>query len=91
MNRGMIVIMAAVALLASGLARAASGDRLRARFAGTGGAWKAPLMQGGTRVPRHGFPGKRLKGHKTINRSLGNPAYAATPAGDTWLNQLFEQ
>lgn len=50
---------------------------------------EAALRQGGTAVDRRDFPGTGLQGHAEINRSLGDPAYAATPVVDAWLRQVF--
>jgi len=50
---------------------------------------EAALKQAGTRVERRGFPGTGLQGHAEINRSLGDPAYAATPVVDAWLKRVF--
>ncbi|MFC3593451.1 alpha/beta hydrolase [Novosphingobium piscinae] len=50
---------------------------------------EAALRRGGTTVERRDFPGQGLQGHAEINRSLGDPAYAATPVVDTWLKQVF--
>ena len=50
---------------------------------------EAALRAGGTAVERRDFPGTGLQGHAQINRSLGDPAYAATPAVDAWLKGLF--
>ena len=50
---------------------------------------EAALRQGGTTTERRDFPGKGLQGHAEINRSLGDPAYAATPVVDAWLKQVF--
>lgn len=50
---------------------------------------EAALKAAGTRVERRDFPGTGLPGHMEINRSLGNPAYAATPVVDAWLKQVF--
>ncbi len=50
-------------------------------------ALEAGLRKAGTPVTRHGFPGEGLMGHMTINRRLGDPAYAATPVVDAWLKQ----
>ena len=47
------------------------------------------LKAGGTPVVRQGFPGDGLRGHMGINRSLGDPGYAATPVVDAWLKQVF--
>ncbi len=40
------------------------------------------LRKGGTAVEIRDFPGAGLRGHMVINRSLGDPAYAATPVTD---------
>ncbi len=50
---------------------------------------EAALKQGGTLVERQQFDGRGLKGHIEINRSLGDPAYAATPVVDAWLKRVF--
>jgi arylformamidase len=47
------------------------------------------LKAGGTRVQRQQFDGRGLKGHMEINRSLGDPAYPATPVVDGWLKRVF--
>jgi len=47
------------------------------------------LRKSGTPVTVEGFPGKGLRGHMTINRSLGDPDYAATPVVDQWLKKVF--
>ncbi len=47
------------------------------------------LKQGGTRVQRQQFDGRGLSGHMAINRSLGDPAYPATPVVDAWLKRVF--
>lgn len=47
------------------------------------------LVAGGSRVEHGSFPGEGLKGHAEINRSLGDPAYAATGAVDAWLKRVF--
>jgi hypothetical protein len=47
------------------------------------------LTAGGSRVEHGSFPGEGLKGHAEINRSLGDPAYAATGAVDAWLKRVF--
>ena len=52
---------------------------------------EAALRKAGTAVTRQSFPGDGLMGHMTINRSLGNPAYAATPVVDAWLKAVFER
>lgn len=50
---------------------------------------ESALKQGGTRVQRQQFDGRGLRGHMEINRSLGDPAYAATPVVDGWLKRVF--
>ena len=52
-------------------------------------ALEAALKRSGTRVARQGFPGDGLKGHMEINRSLGDPSYAATGVVDAWLKTVF--
>ena len=52
-------------------------------------ALEAALQDGGTRVTRQGFPGDGVKGHMEINRSLGDPSYAATGVVDAWLKAVF--
>lgn len=47
------------------------------------------LTAGGSRVEHGSFPGEGLKGHAEINRSLGDPAYAATGVVDAWLKRVF--
>lgn len=47
------------------------------------------LAAAGTPVEREGFSGTGLRGHMEINRSIGDPAYPATPVLDTWLARLF--
>ena len=47
------------------------------------------LTAGGSRVEHGSFPGEGLKGHAEINRSLGDPAYAATATVDAWLKRVF--
>ena len=54
-------------------------------------ALESALKTGGTNVARHIFPGEGLRGHAEINRSLGDPSYAATPVVDGWLRQVFGQ
>ena len=54
-------------------------------------ALEAALRKVGTPVTRQSFPGDGLIGHMTINRSLGDPAYAATSVVDGWLKQRFGQ
>lgn len=49
------------------------------------------LTAGGSRVEHGSFPGEGLKGHAEINRSLGDPAYAATGVVDAWLKRVFER
>lgn len=50
----------------------------------------AALEKGGSRVDHGSFPGEGLKGHAEINRSLGDPAYAATAPVDAWLKRVFD-
>ena len=51
---------------------------------------EAVLRKGGwTAVERREFPGRGLTGHAEIKRSLGDPAYAATPVVDAWLKKVF--
>ena len=50
---------------------------------------ESALKQGGTRVQRQQFDGRGLRGHMAINRSLGDPAYPATPVVDAWLKRVF--
>lgn len=52
---------------------------------------EAALSKSGTQVERREFEGKGLMGHAEINRSLGDPKYAATPAVDAWLKTLFSR
>ena len=52
-------------------------------------ALEAALKAGGTPVVRQGFPGEGLRGHREINRSLGDPNYAATAVVDGWLQRMF--
>ncbi|MEY2943639.1 MAG: hypothetical protein RLY97_1653 [Pseudomonadota bacterium] len=52
-------------------------------------ALAAALTAAGTAVQINGFAGEGLKGHMEINRSLGDPAYAATPVVDGWLKRVF--
>ncbi len=52
-------------------------------------ALEAALRAAHTPVERSRFPGTGLKGHAEINRSLGDPAYAATPVVDSWLKRVF--
>jgi acetyl esterase/lipase len=50
---------------------------------------EAALKAGGSAVERRDFPGNGLAGHMEINRSLGDPAYAATGVVDGWLKRVF--
>ena len=54
-------------------------------------ALEAALRKNGAQVARQSFPGEGLIGHMTINRSLGDPAYVATPVVDAWLKLRFGQ
>lgn len=47
------------------------------------------LQKAGTPAEVRGFDGIGLKGHAEINRRLGDPAYAATPVVDAWLERVF--
>ena len=49
----------------------------------------AALVGNGVAVEYGSFPGTGLRGHAEINRSLGDPAYAATPVVDAWLRSVF--
>ncbi len=52
-------------------------------------ALAAALRKAGTPVEVKGFEGTGLRGHMQINRSLGDPNYAATPVVDAWLAEAF--
>lgn len=52
-------------------------------------ALEAALRKAGTAVERREFPGTGLQGHAEINRSLGDPNYAATAVVDAWLKRVF--
>lgn len=52
-------------------------------------ALAAALRKAGSRAETASFEGTRLKGHAEINRSMGDPAYPATPVVDAWLKQVF--
>lgn len=54
-------------------------------------ALETALKAAGAPVERAGFDGSGLKGHMTINRRLGDPAYPATGAVDQWLQRLFSR
>jgi arylformamidase len=47
------------------------------------------LTAAGTAVERRQFEGTGLRGHMVINRSLGDPAYPATPVLDAWLDRVL--
>ena len=49
----------------------------------------AALRGAGARADIASFEGTGLKGHGEINRSMGDPAYAATPVVDAWLKRVF--
>lgn len=51
-------------------------------------ALEAALQAAGTRVERREFPGEGLRGHREINRRLGDPSYAPTAAVDGWLEAV---
>ena len=52
-------------------------------------ALAAALRKAGSRAETASFEGTGLKGHAEINRSMGDPAYPATPVVDVWLQQVF--
>jgi acetyl esterase/lipase len=52
-------------------------------------ALEMALRKAGTKVERREFAGTGLQGHMKINRSLGDPAYAATAVVDVWLKRVF--
>jgi arylformamidase len=52
-------------------------------------ALAAALHSAGTKVQLNAFEGKGMEGHRDINRKLGDPAYPATAAVDTWLKGVF--
>ena len=52
-------------------------------------ALAAALRGAGARADIASFEGTGLKGHGEINRSMGDPAYAATPVVDAWLKRVF--
>ncbi len=52
-------------------------------------ALASALRAAGTAVELHAIEGKGLRGHIAINRSLGDPAYPATPILDGWLSRAF--
>lgn len=52
-------------------------------------ALAAALRKGGSSAETAGFPGEGLRGHGEINRSMGDPDYAATPVVDAWLKQVL--
>ena len=47
------------------------------------------LRKAGTQVEIHGFAGRGLRGHRQINRDLGEADYPATPVLDRWLASVF--
>jgi acetyl esterase/lipase len=49
----------------------------------------AALERAGTKVELAQFPGRGLRGHMKINRSLGDPDYPATATLDAWLERVF--
>jgi arylformamidase len=49
----------------------------------------AALERAGTNVELAQFPGRGLRGHMQINRSLGDPDYPATATLDRWLARVF--
>lgn len=52
-------------------------------------ALAAALRAAGARAETASFEGTGLKGHGEINRSMGDPDYAATPIVDAWLKRVF--
>lgn len=52
-------------------------------------ALAAALRKAGTPTEVKGFEGTGLRGHMQINRSLGDPNYAATSVVDAWLAEAF--
>lgn len=52
-------------------------------------ALAAALRAAGARAETASFDGTGLKGHGEINRSMGDPDYAATPVVDAWLKRVF--
>jgi len=52
-------------------------------------ALEAALNAAGTAVERRDFPGTGLRSHAEFNRSLGDPAYAATGVVDAWLQRVL--
>lgn len=52
-------------------------------------ALAAALRFAGARAETASFDGTGLKGHGEINRSMGDPGYAATPVVDAWLKRVF--
>lgn len=52
-------------------------------------ALAAALRRGGSAAEVRAFEGKGMRGHAQINRSLGDPDYAATPVVDRWLAEIF--
>ncbi len=49
----------------------------------------AALKAAGTLAEAASVPGQGLMGHMEINRSMGDPDYAATPVVDAWLKRVF--
>jgi arylformamidase len=49
----------------------------------------AALKAAGTMADAASFPGEGLMGHMEINRSMGDPDYAATPVVDAWMKRMF--
>lgn len=54
-------------------------------------ALAAALAKAGTPVEIHGFPGTGLKGHREINRRLGEADYPPTRVLDAWLAKVLDQ
>lgn len=54
-------------------------------------ALAAALKAAGTPAQVHALPGRGLRGHMEINRSMGDPAYPGTAIVDTYLKRIFGQ
>ncbi len=47
------------------------------------------LTDGGTRAEIEAIPGRGMRGHREINRRLGEADYPATPIVDAWLERVL--
>ncbi|KLI64028.1 esterase [Aurantiacibacter marinus] len=47
------------------------------------------LVNAGTHAEVHRVPGRGLRGHREINRRLGDQDYPATPLVDAWLSRVL--